>query len=255
MKKIGIIISFLLTTILSSFTQDSTSTILLDKRTISGIGLEKISPNWAAADRKLFTKNVFSGQDLVVNVTSSSNAFHDWKNYSIDEFVYVLNGQAIIESKTSEKSIFNKGEFFIVPKGFTGRWTTKGKQGNFLELAIYSKQRRKRKDEASIEPYSLEKLYLSGIESHNDNYFFEGIELVTFIKEQMVNSTEQIERNDSDKVIFILNGSVNITNSNKQVVSYYSGDFYIIPKGFKGKINYQGFDIYRELIVEPRFSQ
>ncbi|MEM6721479.1 MAG: cupin domain-containing protein [Bacteroidota bacterium] len=250
MKKI--ILCCLLYTCMITYakSQNSNTTILLDKEILSGIGLQKIAPKWADPSRELYTKTAFSGIDIGVNITTSSNAFQDWKNYAIDEFVYVVNGQAIIKSISGKEFVFNKGDFFMVPKGFTGRWTTKGKYGNFLEVAVYSKKRFDTDNTHAKEPFVIQKSVLSGIDTLKNPTIYTGAELSIVMSQQAINSTKKITENKVDEMMYILNGSVTITDTKNTAVTYYSGDFYVIPKGFSGEIVYNGFDMYREMRVQ-----
>ncbi len=234
----------------SCLAQEASSTKLLDRKILSGIGLEKISPSWADPKRELFTKSVFSGADIGISVTSSSTAFQDWKNYSIDEFVYLLNGQAVLKSIDGEEQTFNKGDFFVVPKGFTGRWTTQGTSGDFLELALYTRKRGVQKDVNAYQPLRLDQSYLSGMKEANNGILFEGAELLISISSKTKNSSSKMSGSARDRMCYILNGMVEVSNKDGTSEVYYTGDFYAIPKGFEGEIVYKGFDIFRELIVE-----
>ncbi|MEO0571477.1 MAG: cupin domain-containing protein [Bacteroidota bacterium] len=241
------VLSFL---IVYGYGQETNSPVLLKKEVISGVGLMRTKPQWADVDRELYTQNVFLGEEIGINVTSSSNAFHDWKNYEIDEFVYILNGQAIVKSIDGQEYTFNKGDFFIVPKGFTGRWTTQGSKGNFLEIAVYSRKRQRKTDKGNTEPIRISDVLLSGMEYPKDPFVFTGVELMISLEVQIAGTNKKIIENDSDKMNYILNGMVDVTDVKKGKVSYYEGDFYVLPKGFKGEVSYKGFDVFRELVVE-----
>lgn len=232
------------------YSQETNAPVLLNKEVISGVGLLRTRPQWADVNRELYTQNVFLGEDIGINVTSSSNAFHDWKNYEIDEFVYVLNGQAIVKSMDGKEYTFNKGDFFVVPKGFTGRWTTQGDKGNFLEIAVYSRNRQRKTDTGNKEPIRIPDLLLSGMEYPKNRFVFTGVELMVSLEVQIAGTNRKIVENDSDKMNYILNGMVDVTDLNKGKVSYYEGDFYVLPKGFEGEVRYKGFDVFRELVVE-----
>jgi len=70
-----------------------------------------------------FVVQIYEGADGIVRVT----------DYPYDEFVHVLHGDAILTPEGGEPQHYRKGDFFIVPRGFTGTW--EGRNG-FRELIV-----------------------------------------------------------------------------------------------------------------------
>lgn len=70
-----------------------------------------------------FVVQVYEGADGIVKVT----------DYPYDEFVCVLHGEAILTPDGGEPQRFVPGDYFIVPRGFTGTW--EGRNG-FRELIL-----------------------------------------------------------------------------------------------------------------------
>lgn len=88
------------------------------------------APNVALETAKLI-EGVPNGLDHIyyeneeTKVTSGiwrSSPYTEWYDYyPCDEFMYVLDGHVILENDTfSEK--YEKGDAFLVPKGFKGYW-------------------------------------------------------------------------------------------------------------------------------------
>ncbi|MTI29423.1 cupin domain-containing protein, partial [Xanthovirga aplysinae] len=225
--------------------QTTSEPILLDRETISGLNLKRIHPSWAESERKLYTKRIFSGEDIAINVTASNTASHDWKNYSIDEFVCVTNGQAVLTLENGEKLTFTKGDFFLVPKGFNGKWTTVGGGNYFLEIAIMTKKRSKnsRKAKSSeLIPFMLNRQKLSGIGARRDSendVLFDGVELKAEINNYK-KSTIEYKNQKLDKFIHVLTGKVKITSKTGKSTTFFTGDFFTLPKGFSGTLEFEG---------------
>jgi len=229
--------------------QNEREPLLLDKLSLSGVGLKRIHPSWAPKDRVLHTKKVFSGEDLGVSVTSSNTAFMDWKDYTIDEFVYILNGTAEITLTDGSKLTFKKNDFFVVPKGFTGRWKTIGYSDDFIEIAAYARKRANKKTTASS-PQGIDKNKLSGIGTQEgENLLFDGAELSIYINERAKSHSKSIKQS-ADYLVHILNGTATITFKDGATKTFHTGEFYTIPKGFKGNITYNAHNTYRELVVK-----
>ena len=80
--------------------------------------------------------SLFSGQ-VTVSIYDADDGKLKLENYPFDEFVHVLNGQAILSVDGGISQTFKAGDSFIVPKGFTGTWEMKD---NFRELIIIEKK-------------------------------------------------------------------------------------------------------------------
>jgi uncharacterized cupin superfamily protein len=57
----------------------------------------------------------------------------EFSDQPYDEFVYVLQGSCVLTAKGGQPRTFEVGDFFIVPKGFTGTWEVRG---NYRELIV-----------------------------------------------------------------------------------------------------------------------
>lgn len=77
-------------------------------------------------------RDLYTGQ-FVVQIYEGADGIVKVADYPYDEFVHVLHGEAILTPEGGEPQRFVAGDFFIVPKGFTGTW--EGRNG-FRELIL-----------------------------------------------------------------------------------------------------------------------
>ena len=184
--------------------QSASQVIALDKETMSGFNLKPIKLPWAAEDRELKTANLFIGENLVNYVLSSNTATHFWEDFPLDELIYVINGQAVITLEDGTVQKFQKGEFFMIPKGFKGHFETAGGPNFFLGMAIVARKRTtKTVTRNNKTPLQINQESLSGIGLDQDQekvIIVKGMELTVSIN-ALSNHTEIIEDNDTD--IFI----------------------------------------------------
>ena len=229
--------------------QDIIPPATLDKTILSGVGLQRVKPGWAPPERQLHTTPVFSGDDLGIYVTTSNTAFMDWKNYAIDEFVYVLNGKAEVTPLEGEKQTFQKGDFFLVPKGFTGRWKTIETSGDFMEIAIYTKPRAPEISESIAKvPYAFSKSIQSPTELNSSKTIFKGDELLVSVLTQEKGASQKVKL-DTDEFGFILNGMLKVIDRTGKETHYFSGESYVLPKNFEGTLEFDGLDTFKAITV------
>ena len=98
---------------------------LIDKTKISGLGIARTQ--WAAdPDREVYREVLYDGSELDVAIVSGATATTTFTSPMSEEFVYVVNGTATITPDGGEPQTFYTGDFFVVPEGFIGTWTTTG---------------------------------------------------------------------------------------------------------------------------------
>jgi uncharacterized cupin superfamily protein len=68
-------------------------------------------------------RRLFSGE-LTVELYDAGNETVELVDQPYDEFVYVVRGEVVITAKGGSPRRYRHGEFFVCPKGFTGRWQT-----------------------------------------------------------------------------------------------------------------------------------
>lgn len=105
------------------------SPLRLSPDMISGLGLE-IS-TWGDESRIARWSQLFTGEELSVSVFDStpmnakdhpSPSKSRIREYPYDQFVLVLSGKSILTDEAGQSFTFVAGDFFVVPKGFSGTW-------------------------------------------------------------------------------------------------------------------------------------
>jgi uncharacterized cupin superfamily protein len=131
---------------------DGAAPLRIDRDAIGGIGLEPVA--WDDPTRSAKWSFLYRGDELSVSVFQSSPAGEDKsvisskarvKNYPYDQFVIVLSGKSVLTPDNGVSQTFSVGDFFVVPKGFSGTWE---EIGNYRELIVI--------DETAVRTRSLE---------------------------------------------------------------------------------------------------
>jgi uncharacterized cupin superfamily protein len=234
--------------------QNAIKPILLDKKVISGLGLKPIPQK--EEGKEFFQKRLYRGKEISVYVVSMNTWTSQFSNFWFDEFLFILNGQAIIEPDHGEKRVFNSGEYFFAPKGFNGEWTVAADH-YYYELSLITN---KRADSSivspSLFPILLDKDKLSGrsmtiVDSVNSKYhevLAKGIEIQIDLNAE-IPQTYNID-NDKEQLINVLAGVLNLTDAGGKVHQFYKGDFFILPEGYKGLWESKGHQIFKYLSVK-----
>ena len=224
--------------------------ILLNKTLLSGIGLDSIYLK-DQPKRSFFQKQVYRGTDISVYMISSGTASKYFESFPIEEFIYMMNGKAVLEPKDQESYEFSKGDFVAIPKGYKGNWTTVGGNKYHLELSVISNKRADAKAFSKIKnPFAFDRNLLSGTNmtsSKKDHYLdilYSGIELQITLNAEKP-SRKTIVNSQREELIHILNGMVEITPINGAKETFYAGDFFVLPKGFHGDWVSKGHNLFR----------
>ena len=225
--------------------------------TLSGIDLKPVK-NQNDPDRRLFQKRLLRGEDISVYVVSSETATAQQENYGMEEFIYLLNGRSRMNPVNGEEVIYNTGDFFVAPKGFTGEWETQGGDEFLIELSVISTQRSNEVIDSKPLPYLLDKAKLSGIgitpiasdnnTSYKDN-LFNGPELDVTLHAHSVGITIDDKGPMKEQLIYIISGAVTIQDKAGEEFTFHRGDFYVLPKGFEGTMTTKGHGLFRYMSV------
>lgn len=225
----------------------------IDETYLSGLEIPKVKLK-AHPNRDYFQKTIYSGSELSVYILSSATATNTIKSFPIDEFVYYINGKALVKNDTENRTFYS-GDYLAVPKGFSGNWTNTGGNTYHLELSVISNKRSKEIDNAKHKfPFVLDKDLLSGIgitkedSIHFKDVLYKGSDLeISTISEK--SNTKTILKNSKEQFIHILVGKITLTSLSGKSVTFYKGDFFIIPKYFEGSWESEGQDFTRYLRV------
>jgi uncharacterized cupin superfamily protein len=226
--------------------------ISFDKKVLSGLDLKAVQSS-TQPDRKLFQKRLFKGEEIGVYLVASETASATWTNYTIDEFIYVLNGRARLKPQNGVDNFFHKGDFFFAPKGYKGDWETQGGASYYYELSVVGMNRSKTEAKNSIIPIHFDKAKLSGLMTAKEKEFseclYKGVQL-TVILESELPIKRRLIHTAKDVFIQVLSGSVKLTSKDGSHHTYYNNEAFVLPKGFSGTWESYGFEVFRSLQVE-----
>lgn len=228
---------------------------LLDRSVLSGIGLKKVKlknePN-----KEFHQKRLFKGQDISVYVVSSESCVNEMKDFPFDEFIYMLQGEAIVTPSVGESNHFYSGDYFFAPKGYTGKWEISSGNNLHYELSVISTKRKKIPTGTTID---IHELFANDILSGDDivldslgnyeNLLKKGVELTVKLKAEKPQNEKLVYQN-SDVMIRILSGQIELISSDNSSEIFNTEDFLIIPKDWKGKWNSKGHGLIKYLEIQ-----
>ena len=241
--------------------QEVLAPVLLDKETLSGLNLEPITASWAPPDRELFAKTVYEGKKFDVTVMAGNTARTHFDSYEVDEFVYVINGQATLTTDDGVAQTFHTGDFFVVPRGFSVEWHSQGNR-YFQELIVIMKERSDGPREGSNRPFLIDQTKFSGLDIEQITWalnpdrevyrevLYDGTELDIAIVAGAT-ATTLLTGGMSEEFVFVVNGTATLTPTGGEPQTFYTGDFFVVPEGFTGTWTSTGNHLYRELIAIP----
>lgn len=228
--------------------------ILLDKSTLSGVGLRKINLK-DTPQKDFFQKNLYRGTDLSVYVVSSQSWKSKMENFGFDEFIYILNGQARVKPENGAEQYFYTGDYFFCPKGYKGDWDIQAGENYHYELSVITTLRADSIQQLEqLRHQLLDKSILSGTSIQLDTYglyetnLAKGVELTINLKaEEPRKITLQ---NVKEQLICVLSGQVSIKDANEDLQTFYTGDFFLLPKDFDGAWESKGHGVVKYISVQ-----
>jgi len=228
--------------------------ILLDKSVLSGVGLEKIDIK-SEPEKDFYQKNLYKGDDISVYVVSTETWNNRMDNFPFDEFIYMYHGEAIVKPDHGRSQVFQSGDYFFAHKGFTGEWEIKSGDLLHYELSVIATQRA---DSSAIIKGAAHRLFdksiISGAhitidESRQYTEVLEqGAELTVSLHAEPPTSRDLIS--SKEMMIRVLSGQITIESSDSTNQTFYSGDFFVIPKGLNGAWKSEGHGITKYLSIE-----
>jgi len=242
----------------SVFGQEETKTIrpiLVDKSALSGVGLKKIDLK-DEPEKEFYQRNLYWGKDLGVFVVSTENWVNEIVSYPFDEFVYMYQGEAIVKPEVGSNQVFYSGDYFFANKGFKGQWEINAGKNLHYELSVITTSRSDtllNKENPQHKLFSRAKLSGNGIILNEEGFYAEvlekGNELTIQLKAEKPNE-RALDFEDAERVIHVLAGQINITDEEGATHQFYSGDFFIMPKGCKGTWMSDGHQMVKYLRIE-----
>lgn len=251
-----VIIIYFASNIISQDAESNTlKPILLDKSVLSGVGLEKIDIK-DDPDKDFYQKQLYRGTDISVYVVSTETWNNKMNDFPFDEFIYMFHGEAIVKPDKGAVQLFYSGDYFFAPKGFTGEWEIKAGTNLHYELSVISTSRSESNSYAIDNQHKLfTKSNLSGaaIELNTKGRYTKllekGVELTIRLEAEKSGKTTQLE-SSTEKMIQLLSGMVTITENDGGSQSFYTGDFFVIPRGYSGTWESTGHGVVKYLSVQ-----
>jgi len=166
--------------------------------------------------------------------------------YSVDEFMYVLEGSVTMVDAKGHAETISAGEAFVLPKGFECQW----KQSDYIRkfFVIYDRPAdTPAADPASLKvirpspygaPGGMEKMDLSGMTfdgptptQHSTDYFTDPTGQMTVGTWDATPFSRPVSPFNRHELMHFLEGSVTLTDGEGREHTYHAGDTIFVPKG------------------------
>lgn len=235
--------------------KSSLQPLLIDKAALSGVELKKIDLK-NEPEKDFYQRSLYRGEDISVYIVSTESWTNKIENYAFDEYVYLLHGQSIVKPTIGTSKIFNYNDHFFMPKNFKGEWEIQAGENLHYELSVITTQRTDStiiSDNKNYEVIENSKLSGSQISFTTDNVIQEvirqGVELtITFVSEQP--QQKIIQEPMKEKLIHLLSGQIAFIDAEDNIHTFYTGDFFVIPKNLTGIWNSNGHGLIKYLEIE-----
>lgn len=220
----------------------------ISKELLAGEGLDPIKQK--DPNKKVYQKKVYDGAELAVYMVAIGTGItNEFKSFPMEEFIFWINGKAVVEPVDEESFEVHSGDYFIQAKGFNGKWNFVDNGGLHLELAVIAKQRPDASIKSPIKKALIvDRDIISGItkfDSENES-LYTGVELTLNMLSVKKLELENIKQ---ERLIHILNGVLIVNAKDNSSKRFYPGDFLIIPPGFTGTLYTDGLQDLRMLEV------
>lgn len=227
--------------------------LLLDKSVLSGVGLDTIHMK-NTPERDFFQKRLYRGEEISIYVVSSETWSAPFDAFWFDEFIHILHGGARVKHEDSYTSL-ESGEYVFAPSGFPGEWEVEAGENYHYELSVITNRRADSTAVSDLkQPISFSSRDLSGRDIVlKDTEVYEkilarGIELTCVLRAEK--PQERLLTDPSkEQMIKVLSGQLTFTDSTGESTTFYTGDFFVLPTGFKGIQLSRGHSIVKYLSV------
>ena len=275
----------LLVALLPAQLHDAAEPIPLKARPLNAMELETIEP-WpesvvhplagmqrtrgeAASPRRSRRVSLYAARPLVLDISIP---------FSIDEFVWVLDGELVLTHEDGRSESYVAGDTLLVPKGFKGTWEMRGNYprarrdrdagqrqlrehlqadgprhqelvpGCTRDVSLPAEELRHAELDARVTPTAAD-LEMTGGEGWKDvgtKRLYEG-EFVVDVYSSPPTVVEISQPFPYDEFVWMLDGELVLTPQGGEAVRYGPGEGVLVPKGFMGTWETRGK--FRELII------
>lgn len=231
MKLLFCVISALMIYVSAAQAQENQMIYKISKELLAGEGLDKIKQS--DPTRTVYQKKVYDGVDIAIfMVAIGTGITNEFESFPLEEFIFWMNGKAIVEPKGEEPFAVYSGDYFIQSKGFSGKWNFVDIGGVHLELALIAKNR---PDSTFKSPMTqamiLDRDIISGVSTPHNDLIYKGPELTV----NLLKKKEELSKTSHERMIHVLNGTLTLTTVESVKHKFLPGDFFVVPEGFVGK--------------------
>ena len=233
--------------------------VRLDKRALSGLGLEGGPTDVEGQVR--YGRTLYEGEKFNVFVAAGNrngpSEVLEMHPMPFQEFCYLLNGTVTFKEDDGRVQTFHTGDFFIIPRGFSGQMITQGNQ--LYQVMVVMANERSDPLPGVTSPKLVDRTAMSGLDLEsfvfepqpqveaNMKSIHQGAELDVSIIEVGANSDEFTDM--AEELVYVVSGSATLTSPGGEPQTFYKGDFFVVPEGWSGTWAVEGNHLYRELIV------
>jgi len=215
------------TNTLAQHAQNTPTIYKISQKLLAGQGLNKIRQ--ADTSRTVYQKKVYDGVDLAVYMVAIGTGItNEFKNFPLEEFVFWMNGEAIVEPEGEEPFAIYSGDYFIQPKGFVGKWNFVDIGGVHLELSVIAKNR---PDSSFKSPMAyamvLNRDIISGVHKPVNETVYRGPELTV----RLIHDQSQFDDSPQERMFHVLSGVLTIKVEGQVERHFYPGDFFVVSEG------------------------
>jgi uncharacterized cupin superfamily protein len=233
-------------------------TLRLETESLNAVELEAFEP-WPDAfvisgvsehaEKELyrgeFVASLYEAKPLVLDISIP---------YSIDEFVWVLDGELILTHVEGRSETFVAGDTLLVPRGWKGTWEMRG---NFREFVVIETRANDSEnwlemlgqtiaswfqDVPQVVPLKAEQPK----EAAGTERLYEG-QFVMEVRSSPPTTVEISAPHPHDEFVWVLAGELVLTPKGGEAVTYGPSEGVVVPKGFIGtreaRSNYRGLII------------
>ncbi|MGD1840051.1 MAG: cupin domain-containing protein [Thermonemataceae bacterium] len=211
--------------------QETPSIYKIPTALLAGEGLDKKVQS--DTSRTVYQKRVYNGTEIAVYMIAIGTGItNEFKSFPMEEFIFWMNGKAVVEPAGEEAFAVHSGDFFVQAKGFQGKWNFVDIGGLHLELALVAKDRPDATIKSPItKALVIDRDILSGVSKPTNGVIYKGAELTV----NVLTKKEELEKIRQERMIHVLNGIVTVTTEDQVEHQFFPGDFFIVTENFKGK--------------------
>lgn len=225
--------------------ENTKSIYKIPKALLAGEGLDSIPQQ--DTTRTVFQKKVYDGEDIIIfMVAIGTGITNEFQGFPLEEFIYWINGKAVVEPDGAEPFPVYTGDYFVQAKGFNGKWNFVDIGGVHLELALIAKNRPGQEVRSPIsQAMVLDRDLISGVTQPDNGQIYNGVEITVNLRTEPSELDEILQ----ERMLHVLNGVLTVTTPDREVYQFFPGDFFVLPEGFEGAWSHSSLQQLRVLEV------